>query len=238
VLRVLLLTVIAATLAASLVLGLGEMASPDHLRHAATELQEWVAAHAILAPLAFLAIHTLCAGLSLPLNIPIAVAAGALFGLGQGVLIAVAGAGIGSTLAMLSSRWILRDWVERRFARRLAGLQNALRGNDAAVLLSLRLMPAMPYTLVNLLFGLTQMKPARFAGLSMIGMVPAKLVFVQAGTSLASLHSFADILSWRSAAALVLLATVPLISRRLDAALRRRAAIPTGKSPPPAPPSS
>ncbi len=212
------LLAIAAFAAVSLYLGL----TPDTLRATVTQAQDAFQKAPVPVAAAFLAIHITCAALSLPINVPIAVAAGALFGVGWGVVIASFGAAIGSTLAMLSSRFLLRDWVQARYGRRLVEIEAGLLRHGSTYLASLRLMPAVPYTVVNLLFGLTGFPALRFWWVSQLGMLPGKIVFVEAGTALDQVHSFADILSPAMLAALAFLAILPPALRRLSRLRRSR----------------
>jgi uncharacterized membrane protein YdjX (TVP38/TMEM64 family) len=204
-----LLAAILAAIAAFALLSLRQGLTPDALRVALGQAQSARDAAPLLVSIAFLGFHITSAAMSLPLNVPIAVAAGALFGLGWGVMIASFGAAIGSTLAMLSSRFLFRDWVQARYGVRLAEIEQGLQRNAGAYLASLRLMPAVPYTLVNLLFGLTAFPVWRFFWDSQLAMLPGKIVFVQAGTALDQVHSFSDILSPSLLAALVFLAVLP-----------------------------
>ncbi len=182
-------------------------------------LVAWRIAHPWTSCLAFLLCYILAAGISLPTNVVLALAGGAVFGPWLGTVLVALSAASGSTLAMLSSRWLLRDLVRRRFARRLDEVEAGLAREGWLYLLSLRLMPVIPYTLVNLLFGLTRFPPGRFLWISLLGMSPATILYVQAGTGLAQLHSLGDALSGRLVWSLALLAALPLLAGRI---FRRR----------------
>ena len=91
--------------------------------------------------------------------------------------------------------------------------------DGAFYLLTLRLVPAVPFFLVNLGVGLTPLRTATFALVSALGMLPGTFLFVNAGTELGSVDSPADLLSWKITGSLALLAVVPLVVRRL---LRRK----------------
>jgi uncharacterized membrane protein YdjX (TVP38/TMEM64 family) len=216
ILKAALLVAILCAIAALAVIGLHQGLTPDRLRAAITQAKAAFEQAPILVAAAFLAVHITSAALSLPINVPIAVAAGALFGLGWGVAIASFGAAIGSTLAMLSSRFLFRDWIQARYGARLAEIEAGLTRHGSTYLASLRLMPAVPYTLVNLLFGLTRFPVIRFWLVSQLGMLPAKIVFVEAGTTLDQVNSFADILSPAMLGALVFLAVLPPALRLLS----------------------
>ena len=130
---------------------------------------------------------------------------------------------LGATLAFLSARFLLRDAVQARFGARLAPLNEGIRKDGTVYLLTLRLVPAFPFFLVNLAMGLTPIATWTFAWVSQVGMLLGTLVFVNAGTELAAVASPADVLSPRLLLSFALLGLAPLIGRALaDRARARR----------------
>ena len=129
---------------------------------------------------------------------------------------------LGATLACACSRYLLRDAVRARFATQLARLDQGLARDGAWYLFSLRLVPVVPFFLINLCMGLTSMPLARFYWVSQLGMLPGTAVFVNAGTELGRLESLAGILSPQMLLALVLLAAFPLAARMALRRLGRR----------------
>ena len=158
--------------------------------------------------------------LSLPGAVVLTLAGGALFGLGWGLLIVSFASTAGATLAMLVSRHLLRDRVAARFGPRLEELQRGIERDGAFHLFTLRLVPLVPFFVVNLLMGLTRMPAWRYAVVSQIGMLPGTLVYVNAGTELARLQSLAGIVSPSLLGAFVLLALFPWIARAALARLK------------------
>jgi uncharacterized membrane protein YdjX (TVP38/TMEM64 family) len=118
-----------------------------------------------------------------------------MFGLLWGTVIVSFASSIGATLAFLMSRFLLRDWVSRRFGQRLAAIDEGVKREGAFYLFTLRLVPAFPFFLVNLLFGLTGMKTQVYYWVSQVGMLAGTVVYVNAGTQLAKLDSLSGILS-------------------------------------------
>ena len=106
----------------------------------------------------FFAVYVVTVALSLPIAVVLSLVGGALFGrwLGTGVVSVAATAG--ATLAFLSSRYLLRDWVQRRFARLLGPLNDGVAHDGIFYLFTLRLMPVVPFWLINLGMGLTPMR--------------------------------------------------------------------------------
>ncbi len=183
----------------------------------------WRMAHPWAAGLVFLLCYIVAASLLLPVNVVLALAGGAVFGPWLGTVLVGLSAATGSTLAMLASRWLLRGLVRRRFGRRFHEVEAGLAREGWIYLLSLRLMPAVPYTLVNLLFGLTGFPPGRFLLVSLLGMSPATILYVHAGTGLGQLTSLGDVLSGPLAGSLALLAAMPLVAGWIFRYWRRQA---------------
>ncbi|KQP23102.1 FAD-dependent oxidoreductase [Pseudorhodoferax sp. Leaf267] len=190
-------------------------------RHQAT-LEAWRAAQPLQAALAFFAAYVLVTALSLPGAAVMTLAVGAVFGLGWGTLIVSFASSIGALLAFLAARWLLGDWVQARFADRLATLNAGMARDGAFYLFTLRLVPILPFFVINLVMGLTRIRPLTFYGVSQLGMLPGTLVYVNAGTQLGRIDSLAGILSPGLLGALVLLGVFPLVARKLGDALRAR----------------
>lgn len=145
--------------------------------------------------LAFFGIYVLTTALSLPGATILTLAGGALLGLGRGVLVVSFASTVGATLAFLASRFLLRDFVQRKGGSRLEKLNQGFAREGAFYLFTLRLVPAFPFFLVNLLMGLTPIRVVPFFWVSQLGMLPATVVYVNAGTQLSQLHSVREILS-------------------------------------------
>lgn len=165
----------------------------------------------------FFLLYVVVTALSLPVATVLTLAGGALFGLLEGTLLVSFASSIGATLAFLASRFVFRDTVQQRFGRRLGGINEGMRREGALYLFTLRLVPVIPFFVVNLLMGLTTLPARTFYWVSQLGMLAATVVFVNAGTQLASLQSLSDILSPRIIGSFVLLGVFPLLARRVVA---------------------
>ena len=124
------------------------------------------------------------AGVSLPGAALWTVAGGAVFGLALGTVLVSFASSIGATLAFLSARFIFRDWVQARLGHRLAALNDGIRRDGARYLITIRLVPVFPFWVVNLVLGLTSIPTWTFYWASQVGMLPATLIYVYAGTQL------------------------------------------------------
>ena len=157
--------------------------------------------------------YIVMAALSLPGATIMTLAGGAMFGLWIGVPVVLVSATIGATLAFWVARYVLRDSVQRRFGDRLETINKGLERDGAFYLFSLRLVPAFPFFLINLLMGLTTIRSSTFFWASLVGMFAGSSVYVNAGTQLASINSLSDILSPALIASFVLLAIFPWLAR-------------------------
>ncbi len=220
--KIILLLVIAAAIALFFVAGGTERLSVAGLKQDRDALLEVVATWPVASALAFGLAYVAVTALSLPGAAAMTLAAGALFGLVIGTAIVSVASTIGATLAMLSARFIARDWVRRRFPKAVQAVDRGLERDGNFYLLTLRLIPVFPFFLVNLVMGLTAMPILTFALVSQVGMLPATVVFVNAGTRLAAIESTADILSPELIGSLVLLGLFPLIAKIVVDRLRRR----------------
>jgi pyruvate/2-oxoglutarate dehydrogenase complex dihydrolipoamide dehydrogenase (E3) component/uncharacterized membrane protein YdjX (TVP38/TMEM64 family) len=172
--------------------------------------------------LAFGALYVLVTALSLPGAVPLTLVGGALFGLGVGTLVVSFASTLGATLAMLSARYVLRDAVQARWGTQLEPLQRGVDREGAFYLFSLRLLPVVPFFLLNLAMGLTRMKVWTYFWVSQLGMLAGTLAFVNAGTQLGRIDNLSGILSPALWASFVLLAVLPFIFRRALAAWQKR----------------
>ncbi|MDL2338295.1 MAG: FAD-dependent oxidoreductase [Pseudomonadota bacterium] len=172
--------------------------------------------------LGYFAVYVAAAALSIPGAAILTLAAGAMFGLGIGLVVVSFASSLGALLAFLTARYLLRDTVQAHFGKQLAPVNEGMRRDGAFYLLTLRLVPVFPFFLVNLLVGLTPIGAGRFYGVSQLGMLAGTAVFVNAGTRLANIQSTSDILSPGLLLSFALLGVFPLIAKVIVGLLRKR----------------
>ncbi len=214
---------IVALIVAFFAFDLDRFASLDALKGQQEAVEAYRQAHPWQTAGTFFAVYVLVAAASLPGAAIMTLAAGALFGVLTGTLLVSFASSIGATLAFLSSRFVLRDGVQRRFGERLTAINAGVEREGAFYLFTLRLVPVVPFFVVNLLMGLTPIATATFYGVSQVGMLPATLVYVNAGTQLAQLEGLSGILSPTLLLSFTALGLLPLVARRVVDAARRRA---------------
>ena len=151
--------------------------------------------------------------------------AGALFGLSKGTVIVSFASTVGATLAFLLSRFLLRNYVERRFGTVVGRVNQGIAKDGAYYLFGLRLVPGFPFVVINLVMGLTRLRIWTFYWVSQLGMLPGTAVYVWAGSSAPTLKEIADngvgsILNWQVIVAFVLLGLFPLIVKKVMVRVR------------------
>ncbi len=185
----------------------------DALKTRQHALDVYRQAHPWLLGVGYFLVYVAFAALSLPAATLLTLAGGALFGLLEGTLLVSFASSVGATLAFLASRFVLRDTVQQRFGKRLHALYDGMQRGGALYLLTIRLVPVIPFFAVNLLMGLKALPVRTFYWVSQLGMLAETVVFVNAGTQLASLQSLSGILSPRIIGSFVLLGVFPLLAR-------------------------
>ena len=209
----LLLLLVLALVAGFFASGLHRQLDLDTLKAGMAGFAAWREASPVLVAALYFAAYVAVTALSLPGAAVMTLAGGALFGLGWGLLIVSFASTIGATLAFLVSRHLLRDSVHARFGARLRAIDEGIARDGAFYLFSLRLVPAFPFFLINLLMGLTPIRTRTFYWVSQLGMLPGTLVYVNAGTELGAVDSLAGVLSPGLVASFVLLGLFPLLAR-------------------------
>ncbi len=178
--------------------------------------------HIWLAAGLYFLIYVVWTAVSLPGALIFTLVGGAFFGLWRGVIVVSFASTLGATLAFLSSRFLLRDWVQQRYGQRLRVIQTEMDLAGGYYLLALRLNPVIPFFIINLLFGLTRISVIQFWWISQVGMFPATIIYTNAGEQLANISTLRGILSWQVIVSLIALGLFPLAARKLAQWLGRK----------------
>jgi pyruvate/2-oxoglutarate dehydrogenase complex dihydrolipoamide dehydrogenase (E3) component/uncharacterized membrane protein YdjX (TVP38/TMEM64 family) len=220
--RLLVAALVAVAIALFFVAGGHRYFTFESLKQQQATVDGWYRAHPVQTVLLYFAAYVAVTGLSLPGATLLTLAGGAVFGLLWGTVIVSFASSLGATLAFLASRFVLRDWVRSRFGERLRAIDEGLAREGALYLFTLRLLPVVPFFLINLALGLSAMRVRTFYWVSQVGMLAATLVYVNAGTQLARLESPRGILSWELLGAFLLLGIFPLIAKKVVDSLKAR----------------
>ncbi|WP_089952446.1 FAD-dependent oxidoreductase [Limnohabitans sp. 2KL-3] len=220
--QIVLLLLLALAIGAFVALDLGRYLSFEQLKASQASFDQLYAQQPVMVAAVYFGVYVLATALSIPGAVIITLGGGAVFGLWQGLLLVSFASTLGATLAFLASRFVLREWVEARFGQRLADINAGVDKEGAFYLFTLRLIPVVPFFLINLLMGLTRMKTWTYYWVSQLGMLAGTAVYVNAGTQLAQLDSVRGILSPALLGSFVLLGIFPLLARRIVAAVQKR----------------
>lgn len=174
---------------------LGQYLSLNALKANRDALLQYTASHYELAAVLFIFVYILQTAFSLPGGAVLTVTGGFLFGSLMGTLLVNIGATAGATLAFLAARYLLHDWVEHKFGDRLGTIQSGFAENAFSYLMTLRLIPAFPFFLVNLVSGLTRVNLGTYVIATSIGIIPGSFVFAFAGRQLGTINSLSEIAS-------------------------------------------
>ena len=209
--------IIAVAVVAFFALDLGRFLSLDFFRTQQAAIEAYVQQSPLRASAAFFLIYVAVTGLSLPGAAIMTLIAGAVFGLLWGTVIVSFASSIGATLAFLVSRFLLRDWVQGRFADKLSKINAGVEKEGAFYLFALRLVPLFPFFVINLAVGLTSIATRTFYWVSQVGMLAGTIVYVYAGTQLGQFQ-----ITWQLVLALALLGLFPLAARKALEAVKAR----------------
>ena len=213
--------VLIGAIAAYFIFDLGQYLSLENFKASQADIVAAKDANPALYIAGFFLLYVAVTGLSIPGAAIMSLVAGALFGVVLGTLIVSFASTMGATLAFLSSRYLLRDWVQGKFGERLRAVDDGLEKDGAFYLFTLRLIPVFPFFVINLLMGLTRIKTGTFFWVSQIGMLPATIVFVNAGTQISRIDSTAGLLSPTLIASFVALALFPWAAKGIVAVVKR-----------------
>lgn len=162
---------------------------------------------------------------SLPATAALAVTSGIIFGSFSGFFISLFAATLGGTLSFFSSRYLFRDFIKRRFSGKVELVNKGIEKEGGFYLFGLRMVPVIPFWLLNLLIGLTAMRTPVFILATLFGMVPVLLILTYTGSQLRGIESFnmAAIFTPGLILALCLLAVFPFLAKAIVGMVRRYA---------------
>lgn len=212
---------VAALIGLAVVIGyvkLGDVLTLDYLATQEALLRDYQQQHPQLIYVLAFAIYVAVTGLSIPGATVLSLLIGWFFGWLRGVVLVSFASTAGATVAFLLSRYLFRTALQEKFGQRLQQFNEALKREGPFYLFTLRLIPAIPFFVINVVMGLTPLKTSTYWWVSQLGMLPATIVYLYAGASVPTLAKLAErgtsgILSLRIVIALALLGLFPLLVR-------------------------
>ena len=220
--KIILLVGVLVAVTAFFYFDLHQLLTLNGLKGSMDQFSQWREQSPLLVIGAFFLLYVVVTALSLPGATILTLAAGALFGLIEGLLIASFASTVGATIAFLVSRYLLRDAIKLRFPERLTAIDAGVKKEGSFYLFTLRLVPIFPFFLINLLMGVTAIKAWTFFWVSQLGMLAGTFVFVNAGTQLAQIESLSGILSFNLILSFTLLGVFPFIAKALLNTIKKR----------------
>ena len=172
--------------------------------------------------LVYVAIYILVTALSLPGAVILTLAGGAIFGLWWGTILVSFSSTLGATAAFLLTRFFFRNYIRSRFGDKLTTINEGIKKDGAFYLFTLRLIPVFPFFVINVLMALTALKTWTFYWVSQLGMLLGTVIYVNAGTQLATLNSTGDILSIDLIISLCVVGLLPITAKLFIGIIRRK----------------
>ncbi|MDA0127584.1 TVP38/TMEM64 family protein [Vibrio sp. MarTm2] len=209
----LILGIVLVALIAFLAMNFGQYLTLENAKAQQLALSDYISENFVFAALTYFFAYVAITAFSIPGAAVVTLLGAALFGFWTSLLLVSFASTIGATLAFLSSRFLLRDWVQGKFGDKLSAINQGVERDGAFYLFSLRLIPVFPFFLINLLMGLTPISAARFYFVSQLGMLPGTAVYLNAGTQLAQIESLSGIVSPSVLASFALLGLFPVIAK-------------------------
>ena len=220
--KLLLATIISTVLILLLLFDLNHYLTLENLKSFKDKINEYYRYNALLVFGIFFMIYLASAAFSIPGATVLSIAGGAFFGMTAGTLVVSFASTIGATIAMLISRLLLRDWFKDRFASQMKKINTGMLKEGAFYLFTLRLIPAVPFFVINLGMGLTSIRTLTFFWVSQLGMLPATLVYVNAGSELRKIQTIDDIFSLSLIISFILLGIFPLLVKKIVIAIQEK----------------
>ncbi len=223
--KILILILLAVVVTLFFAFDLDRFLTLEYLKSSREEFQLFYDRNPFLTIFSFFLIYVVVVGANLPGATVLGLAGGALFGFTVGVIIISFASTIGATLACFFSRYLFRDYVQRRFGDRLEKVNRGVAREGAFYLFTMRLIPAIPFVIINLIMGLTSMRLSTFYWVSQIGMLPGTMVYVNAGKELGQIDSLAGIVQPSLIISFAALGLFPLVVRKVVSFVKARRSV-------------
>lgn len=165
------------------------------------------------APFIFCLVYIIATVLGLPAAAVLSISAGLIFGIYKGVAIIFVGAGISAVLSFLLARYLFRDFVNRKFTDIITKVNHGVQKEGLFYLFFLRLVPGIPFPVLNMSFGITNMHIYNYYWVSQIALIPSILLLVSAGTGVTDVSSVQGVITVRTTLSLAGMGAVPLVAK-------------------------
>lgn len=229
--KLILITCVIIVLGLFLVSGLWDVFTLEYVRSKQALIETCFNTHPILTGIVFITIYIVLTSLSLPVAGIMSLVSGAVFGFTRGLLLVSIATSLGATIAFLLSRYLFREAVQSRFSDRLGPVNEGIKNDGAYYLFMLRMIPVIPFFVLNAVMALTPIKTRIFFPVTLVGMLPISAILVNAGLQISRIDTIGDILSPRLIISLALIGIFPLLVKKACAIIRqKKAPVNTGQS--------
>lgn len=196
------LLVLLAVVVAKFVLGkvimvswLSRFITLEQIQEHSMAFKAFVGQHYFVAVLMYIALYAVTIAVGIPGVVPLSLLGGYLFGVLFGTVYGAFGATIGSVIAFVIVRYLLRDWVARRYGYRIEGFNKQMRKYGANYLLMVHYASVIPFFFINTLAAISDVGWWTFLWTTVIGFIPLAVIYSFAGRELGSIKSVQDIMS-------------------------------------------
>ena len=204
--------------------GLWKYFTLDYFRAKQAMVETFFNTHPVQTGIAFASIYIVLTSLSLPVAGILTLFSGAVFGFIPGLLLVSIASSLGATVAFLLSRYLFRDNIQERFAAQLGPVNEGIKNDGAYYLFMMRMIPVIPYFMLNAIMALTPISTRTFFLATLAGMLPVLAILVNAGLQISLIESIGDVLSPRLIISLALIGIFPLLVKKAFAIIRQRKA--------------
>lgn len=207
--------VVLALVAAYFIFDIGQYLSLEFLQSKHQILVRYAMENRFSSIVAYFLLYVTAAVLSVPGISILTIGAGAIFGFITGVILVSFASAVGATLSFLLSRYLFKDVLQKKFSSQLQTINNGIEKEGAFYLFTMRLIPLIPFFLINILMGLTSIKTSLFYLVSQAGMLPTTAIFTWSGNQLSQIKSLKDVLSPSLLFAFALIGIFPFAAKKL-----------------------
>ena len=201
-------------------LPLNEYLSFEYLQRQRIAIVDLYRAHPTLFIATYITIYVVLTSLSIPSATLLTLIGGAVFGFATGTVVILFASTLGAICAFVLARYVLRDYVQEKFSKYLSYVNRGVAAEGAFYLFGLRVVPVVPYFVVNFVMALTPIRLWTYYWVTQIGILPATILYVNSGKELGKLQSASGILSWTLILSLVALGLFPLVAKRVFELIR------------------
>lgn len=211
--KVLLFIIFICIVSAFILLDLNEYLNLEYLKANKASFEHYYQLNKYITIISYFVLYVVVTTLSLPGATILTLFGGAIFGIWQGVVIVSFASSLGASFSFLSSRYLLRDVLETKFFKQLESINLGLERDGDLYLISMRLMPVIPFFIINIVMGLTKFNFIRYYCISQLAMLPATIVYVNAGVQVGKINNLSDILSLEIFLSLLIIGILPWAGR-------------------------